>query len=251
MIGIARTVTRLLLFVAVTCYYIIILLLLRMLGMQNEDRTFVHAQRWGQIMNKILGITISTEGKINTEGALIVMNHRSYIDGPVIISHVKGTAVAKAEVGKWPVIGTALKLAYVILVNRENKESRLETRKSVRALLDKGFSIIIFPEGTSFKAPEMGDFRQGPFQVAAEGNFPIVPVAVEYQNYDDAWIGDDTFLPHFLKVFKKKKTFVKLCFGPEIRSKNPQQSLHQAHTWIKEKTAIMRTQFAKSSAAKS
>jgi len=80
------------------------------------------------IMVRVLGIKISSEGSAGSNGAIIVMNHRSYIDAVVILSHIKDMAVAKAEVGDWPVIGLGVKLAHVILVKREDKASRIKTR---------------------------------------------------------------------------------------------------------------------------
>jgi 1-acyl-sn-glycerol-3-phosphate acyltransferase len=76
------------------------------------------------------------------------------------------------------------------------------------------------------------DFKIGGFKLAAENNFPIVPVAIDYSDPADHWIGDDTFLPHFLRRFGEPVMRVQVRYGDAIWSDDPQILLAEAKAWI-------------------
>ena len=74
-----------------------------------------------------------------------------------------------------------------IWVDRQSKDSRRATRAAVRDRLQEGMGIVIFPEGTTFKGPELLEYRPGMFYTCAEEGFPIVPVALEYRPTLHGW----------------------------------------------------------------
>ena len=53
----------------------------------------------------------------------------------------------------------------------------------------------------------------GMFKMCAEGGFPICPIAMEYRNPEVAWEGSDLFVPHALRVFRRRYVDVALRFG--------------------------------------
>jgi 1-acyl-sn-glycerol-3-phosphate acyltransferase len=115
-------------------------------------------------------------------------------------------------VESWPLIGSVAKTTGVIFVNRENKESRKETLKKMKDVLEKGYSVLIAPEGTTHIEPTTIDFRPGAFVLATQLDVPIIPIAIDYKLLSDAWVGDDTFLPHFIRCFGKWKTEIKVSY---------------------------------------
>jgi len=54
-------------------------------------------------------------------------NHRSYIDIFLVFSRYPASIVAKKELGKWPIIGWSVRLARMILVDRNSKSSLIAT----------------------------------------------------------------------------------------------------------------------------
>jgi 1-acyl-sn-glycerol-3-phosphate acyltransferase len=174
---------------------------------------------------------------------LLLPNHRSYIDGVVTCAHFFSSYVMKAEVGKWPLIGWGTKVTGTILVNRSNRDSRKETREKVKERLAAGYSVVVFPEGTTYEGPGCLELKPGMFQVAAEGNIPIVPVAIEYEHTNDAWVGDDTFIPHFFRCFSKPVTRVKMRMGEVLISNNAEQLQQQTYQWLNENLVEMKKEF--------
>lgn len=222
-IGTFLAIGRLLLFALITLIFFGLLLIVG-LFYHNKEKKLEHGillRRFAiRTLHPILGSKIIVYGKEPIDSGLIVSNHRSYFDPMVILKNLLASPVGKKEVAAWPLIGSVCKTTGVIFVNRENKLSRTQTLKEVNSVLKNGFSIFIAPEGTTHINPTTIDFRPGTFILAAELGVPVMPVAIDYKNMDDAWIGDDTFLPHFLKCFSKWRTEIKVSYLNPIVSDN-------------------------------
>jgi 1-acyl-sn-glycerol-3-phosphate acyltransferase len=126
------------------------------------------------------------------------------------------TFVGKAEVLKWPVIGSAMKQGRAIIVNRKEMKSKIDTMRKIGDSVLNGIPVTVFPEGTTFKGPGILPFQNGTFKVAAEMNIPIIPCAIHFRDKDDAWVGDDLFVPHFFRQMWKPVSRVEVRFGDTI-----------------------------------
>ncbi|MFO7673047.1 MAG: lysophospholipid acyltransferase family protein [Lutibacter sp.] len=225
-IGGLLAIGRLLLFVLVAVFFFCLLLVISVFYKSKErklERGILLRRFAIRILHPILGSKITVYGKEPIDSGLIVSNHRSYFDPMVILKNNLASPVGKKEVESWPLIGSVTKTTGVIFVNREEKTSRTQTLKEVRLVLENGFSIFIAPEGTTHIKPTTIDFRPGSFVLAAELGVPVMPVAIDYKNIDDAWIGDDTFIPHFLKCFSKWRTEIKVSYLEPIISSNAEE----------------------------
>ncbi|MDO9594244.1 MAG: lysophospholipid acyltransferase family protein [Lutibacter sp.] len=225
-IGGLLAIGRLLLFILVAVFFFCLLLVISVFYKSKErklERGILLRRFAIRILHPILGSKITVYGKEPVDSGLIVSNHRSYFDPMVILKNNLASPVGKKEVESWPLIGSVTKTTGVIFVNREEKTSRTQTLKEVRLVLENGFSIFIAPEGTTHIKPTTIDFRPGSFVLAAELGVPVMPVAIDYKNMDDAWIGDDTFIPHFLKCFSKWRTEIKVSYLEPIISSNAEE----------------------------
>ena len=186
--------------------------------MLKKDLTWTMKRRQGitQALVWWLNIRIQASGTPQDGNFLFISNHRSYLDPIVTACFVSFLPVGKAEVSQWPLIGFGAKVTGVVFVKREDKNSRLDTRNAVREALKKGHPVLIYPEGTTTDEPKMRPFRGATFQIAAEEGIAVVPIAIEYAEKTDAWIGADTFIPHFLRCFGKWRTDVFIHFGTPI-----------------------------------
>ncbi len=164
----------------------------------------------------ILGTKVTVYGTEPTLSGLIILNHRSYFDPVVILKNILCYPVGKEEVASWPVIGPVCKSTGVIFVKRESKESRKETLNKISTVLKNGYSILIAPEGTTHSEDTTVAFRPGSFVKAVDLNIPVHPIALDYKNKADYWVGDATFVPHFFKCFGKWRTEIKISYLPPI-----------------------------------
>jgi len=97
--------------------------------------------------------------------------------------------MGKDELLNNPVLGIFFK-TIDIAVNRDSKISAFRAFKKAGENLEKGMSLIIFPEGKidDHYPPKLGDFKNGPFRLAIDKNITLVPVSITNVwkiNWDD------------------------------------------------------------------
>jgi 1-acyl-sn-glycerol-3-phosphate acyltransferase len=185
-----------------------------------------------KIINSLLGIRLQIYGKPPIEQGLIVANHRSYFDPIVMLIHRHTFPVGKKEVASWPLIGYLCKISGVIFVDRKNSESRQQTCDAIKVVLDKGQSVINFPEGTTHTLPTTIDFNYGSFAMATKLKSAVLPIAIDYKIKTDAFVDDDTFIPHFIKCFGKRTTEIKMTYLEPIYSQDADYLLKSAKNSI-------------------
>ena len=107
-------------------------------------------------------------------------NHQSNVDPPVLfrVLHRRLHILYKAELGKLPILGTALRAGGFVPVPRDQKEAAMEAIDMAAASIRSGNSFLIFPEGTRSRTEELLPFKKGGFIMAIKAQAPIVPVAI-------------------------------------------------------------------------
>ena len=216
-----------------TCWCVAPVVFRYLIGKWDAHHALDTRKRWAKKAIKLLGIKLEVSGNPNYKGACLYMgNHRSYIDPVVLLTEVPAWPVAKAEVASWPIFGIAAKMTGILYVKREDRNSRASTLKAIDQLLDQGHQVLIYPEGTTHVEPLTRNFRPGTFKLAATKGIPVIPVAIHYSDPQDAWIGSQTFPPHFLRTFGKKTIEVKLAFGEPLTHEDPKTLMQLTKNWI-------------------
>ncbi|MBI1289545.1 MAG: hypothetical protein GC178_18410 [Flavobacteriales bacterium] len=243
-----RGIYRLFGFLILTCICIAKILVLAVVKGRDVKRAINLRRKLAQQLVRFLNVQVEVTGTVPTDGILGVTNHRSYIDSICIFKNLDACPVVKAEVGKWPIIGFGLRHSGTVFVDRKSKESRRRTRQQIADFVKQGISTIVFVEGTTYVGPETGEFRPGTFMTAVEGGFAVIPIAIEFEKQDMAWVGKDTFIPHFMEVFGKcRESRVKVAFGDPIKSDDWETLRDESQAWISAKLFQMRAEFDRGS----
>lgn len=141
------------------------------------------AKKWGECMLAAAGIKVRVEGSRNIpeETALFVGNHQGNFDIPVILCKLGPlkSIVAKVETSRIPGIRLWMTHFDCIFMDRKNPRQSLEALNRAQELLEQGRSVIIFPEGTRSRGPEMLEFKAGALRCALKARVPIVPFAID------------------------------------------------------------------------
>lgn len=155
---------------------------------------------WAKGILFLMGVKMSVkyEGRVDKPG-LILSNHRSYIDIFVNLAINPSRIIAKTEIKNWPFLGTGVKMFDTLILDRRSMNSRINNIRKMEKVLNDGYSLIIYPEGTTYRGPEIGKIKSSTYRIASQNNIRTYPVAMEYKNQDDAWVGDDLFVPHFIR----------------------------------------------------
>jgi 1-acyl-sn-glycerol-3-phosphate acyltransferase len=192
----------------------------------------------------ILNINIQISGAPHAKTALYVANHRSFADPIVLCRYIPAFVIAKAEVKSYPIINIGAELTGVIWVNRQDTESRMQTRSKMIEVIQSGFNVLVFPEGTVSLTKNTLPFKKGTFLEAAGNNIPVVPVAIEYQSPKDLWM-KEKFIPQYFHQFSKWKTTVKISFGAPLRNPDGLQLYAEAQHWINNELTSMQVGWSK------
>jgi 1-acyl-sn-glycerol-3-phosphate acyltransferase len=128
------------------------------------------------------GTPIEIQGlkRIPAGPVVYASNHSSMFDIWALAASLPGSTrfVAKAELGRIPLVGAAMKRAGHIMINREVKAKAMESYAEAGEKIRSGFSPIVFPEGTRSRTGAMLPFKTTPFALAIAAQVPVVPVYV-------------------------------------------------------------------------
>ena len=160
---------------------------------------------------RIAGVTTRAEGLENIPAGvcLYVSNHVSNVDPPAIIGRIPGRVafLAKRELFRIPLFGTAMRLGRFIPVHRADPAAARASVRLARRYMKEGISYLIFAEGTRSRDGRLGEFKRGSFLLAIESGAPVVPVTI---------VGTREILPR--GAFAVRPGIARIIFHPAINS---------------------------------
>ncbi|MDE0870945.1 MAG: lysophospholipid acyltransferase family protein [Flavobacteriales bacterium] len=218
-------------YLVMTMYHFLYLVWIRIRSSSNPKAMHQLFLRYTHNVHRLMGIRITFEGELPDYPSILMGNHRSYIDAVLIPAKHPVAFVARSESKYWPIIGWGARAMNTIWVHRKSQESRRRTREQVKLRLQDGFGVVIFPEGTTHKGPDILEYRPSMFYISAEGGFPVTPIAIEYKDPNIAWVGKVKFIPHAWKQFGKKHTDVRVTIGETVTGDDGQKLLDQTRNW--------------------
>jgi 1-acyl-sn-glycerol-3-phosphate acyltransferase len=189
------------------------------LGMAGERRLQVRAERLRDVaadVCRLHGFDVRVEGALPRRPAILISNHVSYVDAPVLAGLVPCTVIAKGEVRSWPLLGNGADTLGVIFVQRGDALSGARALRQAQRALEAGVSVLGFPEGTTSAGKDVLPFRRGLFGLARILGVPIIPMAVCYGASEMAWTGDSWFLPHYLATAMRPRSLVRVRLGAPL-----------------------------------
>ena len=142
---------------------------------------------------------------------VFVSNHSSWLDVAVLGGRLEACFIAKDDVADWPLVKWVARLGRTVFVSRHRARTGRE-RDTLRARLDAGDSLILFPEGTTSDGSRVLPFRSSFFAIAEGAGAPLIqPVSVVYDRLGGlpigranrplfAWYGDMDIASHFWRL---------------------------------------------------
>ncbi|MEM6632888.1 MAG: lysophospholipid acyltransferase family protein [Bacteroidota bacterium] len=121
---------------------------------------------------------LNPEGRDPSATYVFVANHSNMLDiliaGGSIIHPYR--PLAKKELFYIPIMGWVLRFM-CLGVDRKSIQNRRRSFQNMIKKLEKGVSILIFPEGTRNRTSEpLKSFYDGAFRLSIETGFPILPI---------------------------------------------------------------------------
>ena len=142
-----------------------------------------YALMWAAGTLKIFRVSVEGKGIENFRTGthcVVMCNHRSHFDPLALVGflgHDRETRwVAKKELTRVPIFGSALKATGQIVVDRNDHKQALAALNN--SLHGHDVSVVFFPEGTRSPTRALLPFKRGAAAFAIATGFPVVPVAV-------------------------------------------------------------------------
>ncbi len=168
---------------AVTAFAVMVLITLALLAVTPRMSTRRHlARRTAASVFRFTGTTMAVRGlsHIPDEPCIIVANHASYLDGPILTAALppRFGFVIKREMTQVPLAHFLLRRIGSEFVERKDAH---KGASDARRLLQKARaqeSLAFFPEGTFAPEPGLRRFHSGAFAAAIKAQIPVIPVVI-------------------------------------------------------------------------
>lgn len=153
---------------------------------------------WARKILTALDIALVVTGTLRP-GTLVVANHISWLDIPVLLAIAPMRFVAKSEVRRWPVLGWLAARHDTIFLARGSRHHAATIGEAITAALSRGETVALFPEGTTTDGTTLRPFHGALLQSAVTAQVPVQPVALSYHRPDGmpttaaAFVGAMTF----------------------------------------------------------
>lgn len=185
----------------------------------------------------LLGVRLHIDGAVAPgKPVLLVSNHTSWLDIPVLSAVAPVSFVAKREVGTWPFVSSLARLQRTVFVDRDRKSAAGQSANEIAERLGQGDTVVLFAEGTSSDGNRVLPFLTSLFAAAKPppGNNVLPPpeavvqtLSVVYTKlhgvplgYADrpsvSWYGDMEMTSHAWKLLQAGPLDVSICIGPPI-----------------------------------
>ena len=157
-------------------------LIYMLLGPNTEKKRYRYHQMIAWVMRTALKILPGVKFHLNNEmgetfekPAVIIANHQSHLDLLcTMMLHPKVVLLTTDWVWKNPIYGLIIRFAeyYPVSDGYDKNVERLQK------LVERGYSVVVFPEGTRSEMGEILRFHKGAFQLAQALNVDILPVFI-------------------------------------------------------------------------
>lgn len=206
-------------------------------------------RQWARACAQIAGLDIVVRGSIPDPPRLLVCNHLSYVDIPLLFTQVGATFVAKTELQSWPVLGFLIKSASTVFIDRTRKRDIPRVNALIEHSIRQNRLVIVFPEGTSSRGQDVLPFKPSLLEYAAQNQSPVMYATIHYSTSEPdppadmavCWWGDMTFPGHIFNLLKLRRIRATVDFGKSPVRGTDRKELAQA---LRE---LMKQQFVPSS----
>lgn len=197
-------------------FFTILLVFPRLEQAEKERRI----QIWSLEMLARIGIRLIVKGKPVSKGPmLLVANHISWLD--IASLHAAGFCrfVSKADIKKWPVIGTLAAGVGTLFIERESRRDAMRVVRHTTERLLAGDVIAVFPEGTTSDGQTLLPFHANLFQAAITANAPVQAASLQFidtltgqRSAAPCYVGDDTLVGSVWRTLRAFNIAVVISF---------------------------------------
>lgn len=160
---------------------------------------------WTATSCRLFGLRIEVSGQVENTPSLVVANHISWLDIPLLYSVAPMGFVSKAEVDRWPVLGFIARRGHTLFHSRGSHDSARTVLAEMTGRLEQGKRVTIFPEGGILAGEHVKPFHARLFAAAVDSKAPVQPMMLRYvkdgRHYQDIRFRQgENFLANFFRL---------------------------------------------------
>lgn len=138
---------------------------------------------WSKVVCRLALCKIKVKKNSNLDpdqSYVFVANHQGAFDIFLTYGYLEQNIkwVQKYELRKIPFVGKASEIAGHVFVDSSSIKAMTRTISKAQEELEKGVSMVIFPEGARTMSGKMGRFKKGAYVIATQMQLPIVPITL-------------------------------------------------------------------------
>ncbi|WP_225829995.1 1-acyl-sn-glycerol-3-phosphate acyltransferase [Streptomyces sp. NK08204] len=168
-------------------------------------------RRWCRTIPRAAGVRLRITGAAAPAGGLLlVANHISWLDIPLLAAVRPARMLAKTEIRQWPVAGALAARCGALFIDRDRLRALPGTVARIARALGAGAAVVAFPEGSTWCGRARGTFHRAVFQAALDAGVPVQPVLLSYRQPGGtastaaAFVGEDTLLASVWRVVRAR-----------------------------------------------
>jgi 1-acyl-sn-glycerol-3-phosphate acyltransferase len=159
---------------------------------------------WEKKLCEHLALEIITTGELYPKAAILIANHISWLDIPVLHSRFTDFFLTKTDVVRWPLLGALVARTGNIPFQRGAGQWQM-AMAGLRAYLAAGHKILLFPEGTTTDGNQIGRFFSPMLAALLDARWPVQAITLAYpwqgrSHPEVGYYGDITFAESFKKI---------------------------------------------------
>ncbi|MDQ0772633.1 1-acyl-sn-glycerol-3-phosphate acyltransferase [Streptomyces aurantiacus] len=219
--AVPRAVLRLVSLLVVVAAGVVLIPVVARVPAARRDRL---VRVWCRTIVRTAGVRVRTTGAAPpTGGLLLVANHISWLDIPLLAAVRPGRMLAKAEIRRWPVAGALTASSGALFIERDRLRALPATVARIADTLRGGAAVVVFPEGSTWCGRARGRFRRAVFQAALDADVAVQPVRLRYRRRDGgavttapAFVGSDSLLTSVWRVVSARGLVAEVHVPPVL-----------------------------------
>ena len=189
----------------------------RLNSLERQQRV----QAWASALLTKAGIRLEVLGQPVVDGpALLVSNHISWLDIPVMHAARFCRFVSKDDVRSWPLIGRLATAAGTLYISRSSRRDASRMVQTMADSLARGDVLAVFPEGTTGDGLRLLPFHSNLLQSALVADVPVQPVALRFVTAVDgrvstapSYAGETTLLSSIWSTLRADQLVAQVHYG--------------------------------------
>ena len=159
---------------------------------------------------------------------LLISNHLSYLDILCLSSVHPSVFVTSIDMQQTFFLGAMAEMGGSLFIERRNRKQIEHDIEKIAGILQEGFDVVLYPEGTSHNGECVHPFKKSLLSSAIKAGVDIMPISIKYKEIDGkpfskenrdkvCWYGDMHFANHLAEALKLKSVKVEIEFMDPIK----------------------------------